>query len=336
MNKVTTDYKLLARANAKSMLLGSETFKALSEPEQRSMYKDLVRSEYNKLAGITKPKTAARAMEEEGPTRADRDFDPNFDAAIDGFEDLVQSVDFPQFVSDLLRAVFDANMDVMKTQTEEYIKLLKAATTDLSQFINKIDDTTTFAYLAENQPNKYGIRMERDGERRVMQLTDPEGENMDVDDNEVKKSIMDAKIKMAQEHRTALREVILMGVTRLVVKKGKVKAGVQFNMNSKRDLITSNMNTNETNTSVDGEFSLGGFFSPYKVNGGFTHTSSNISVSTVDSTAEDELKAKLMGEVEIEFMTDYFKLDNFAQMYGPAAQGQAGAPAQQPQLPIGA
>ena len=45
-----------------------------------------------------------------------------------------------------------------------------------------------------------------------MELTNPKGEKVDVEDNEVKAKIMDAKIKMAQEHRAALREMIAPGV----------------------------------------------------------------------------------------------------------------------------
>ena len=41
--------------------------------------------------------------------------------------------------------------------------------------------------------------------------------------------------------------------------------------------------------------------------------------------SEDELKAKLRGFVKIQFKTDYFKLDNFAQMYGPASQDEKAA-----------
>ena len=48
------------------------------------------------------------------------------------FTDLVHSVDFPKFVGDLLKAVFDANLKVMKQQTDTYIKLMKEATKSAS------------------------------------------------------------------------------------------------------------------------------------------------------------------------------------------------------------
>ena len=55
-------------------------------------------------------------------------------------------------------------------------------------------------------------------------------------------------------------------------------------------------------------------------------------VSSANRQLPDQLKANLTGKVKIEFKTDYFKLDNFAQMY---AGGAAGGPGKQggPQQP---
>ena len=65
-------------------------------------------------------------------------------------------------------------------------------------------------------------------------------------------------------------------------------------------------------------------------------TNTNIQVNTSDKKATDDLSATLKGKVNIKFKTDYFKLDNFANMYadgGVAAlkpAGAAGAPAAAP------
>ena len=53
-----------------------------------------------------------------------------------------------------------------------------------------------------------------------------------------------------------------------------------------------------------------------------------ISVSSAKSEATTDLAAKLAGSVDITFKSDYFKLDNFATMYGPvteADKAEAGA-----------
>jgi hypothetical protein len=224
----------------------------------------------------------------------------------------------------------------MKAQTDDYIRLMKEATTGLAKFIKQIDPTTTFAYLAENNSDEFGITMEDgpDGQQK-MELTNPKGEKVDVEDNEVKAKIMDAKIKMAQEHRSALREMILMGVTRLVVEKGEVEAEVNFEFKGKRTVDKADKagvkTSKSSGTSVSASGGLiGSIFGGPKAG----HTSSTrqtqFSVSTTKSNSEDELKAKLRGFVKIQFKTDYFKLDNFAQMYGPASEQEKSAAAAPP------
>jgi hypothetical protein len=62
-------------------------------------------------------------------------------------------------------------------------------------------------------------------------------------------------------------------------------------------------------------------------------TNTNIQVNSSDKKATDDLSATLKGHVNIKFKTDYFKLDNFANMY--ADGGVAALKPQQGQLPAG-
>ena len=312
----------------------------MTQKDQKAIYKQTVQSEYNQLAvqsGIATAMKVPKASDNIDDSRHDMDYE----AGVDAFKDLQEDVNFAEFVGDLLGSVFDANIDVMKSQTDDYIRLMKQATTDLSSFINKIDDTTAFTYLAENNNDEFGISFgdlddDSDNKEDVGQktvLTDKSGEPVDLGDNQVKAKIMEAKIAMAQEHRTALREMVLMGVTRLVVEKGKVKAGVLFDFKANRNIQKQDKALNK-NSSSSGESKRfgGGFLGIIRGGRGSTSSSrnTNMSVSSAKSVADDELKAKLSGEVEIVFKTDYFKLDNFAQMYGPVTNTDGSQAANQP------
>ena len=335
--------KQAARDKAKDILSQSASFKHMPPAEQKDIYKNVVEEQMALLRGED-PYAGAMARKKKGgmvdkstDLLDDKRHEKGFDEGVDSFEDLVDSVDFPQFVKDLLKAVFDANITVMKAQTDDYIRLMKQATTGLATFIKQIDNTTTFAYLAENNSDDFGITMEEDGDGgEKMVLAKPNGEKVDMEDNEVKAKIMDAKIKMAQEHRAALREMMLMGITRLVVDKGEVEAEVNFEFKGTRQVDKKDKALVKTSKSkgTSVRYSRGIFgFLPGPTAG---HTSSTrqtqLSVSSTKSTASDELKAKLRGFVKIQFKTDYFKLDNFAQMYGPASQEAKDAAA----LPAGA
>lgn len=309
-----SELKKLARAEAQETLSKSSAFLKMTPSEQLDIYKHMVDNNLSNLAGQSGLTTAM--ADGPGTKMGFGGYDPGFQGSIDNFEDLVDSVDFPKFVSDLLKAVFDANITVMKKQTDDYIRLMKEATKGVADFVKKVKDDDTFAYLAESKSNMFNIAMEKDEKgNSKLALTNPEGEKVDMEDNEVKAEIMNAKIAMAKEHRAALREVILMGVTRLVVEKGEVEAGVDFEITAKRHSQKDNSNTNINNFSAEGSYGggLGGIFGGPSIS--FTETNTNINVSTSNKTADDTLTAKLHGKVNIKFKTDYFKLDNFAQMY---------------------
>ncbi len=235
--------------------------------------------------------------------------------------------------------MFDANLEVMKTQTDSYIKLMKEATKSAADFIKQVKDDESFARLAESKGDKYSITTEKapDGSQKLA-LTDPSGSKVDPEDAEVKKDILDEKINMAKEHRAALREVLLMGVTRLVVNKGVIEAGVDFSIHATRDSKAhhDDQNVNVTSATTDFGGGLGSIFGGPSAS--ISTTNTNIQVNTSDKVAHDDLAATLHGKVNIEFKTDYFKLDNFATMYsdgGTAALKPGGPGGQTAALPAG-
>jgi hypothetical protein len=246
-----------ARARARNILSESTMFHAMPVSDQQSIYLSLVEDEMDKhrrKLGISKSMAT-----DSGAEMGYKGYDPGFQGDTRSFKELVDSVDFPKFVADLLKAVFDANLKVMKQQTDSYIKLMKEATKSTADFIKKVKDDDTFARLAESRGDKYNVVTEKspDGGSKLA-LTTPEGDKHDLEDDEVKRHILEAKINMAKEHRAALREVLLMGVTRLVVHKGTVEAAVEFSVKANRESKAhhddQNINVVSLNAEMDGLF----------------------------------------------------------------------------------
>lgn len=123
---------------------------------------------------------------------------------------------------------------------DSYQQLLKTASASISKFVQQVDDAAAFGYLAENNSDEFSIDFSDDEKDETGQakaiLTDKDGTPLDIGDNQVKAKIMDAKIAMAKEQRKLLRETILMGITRLVVEKGNVKAAVIFDIKAKEQI----------------------------------------------------------------------------------------------------
>lgn len=325
-----TDIREEARKKTRAVLSENQAFLSLPMGEQKDIYSNLV--DENMLELAKKYGLSKSMAEGPGAEMGFKGYDPGFQGSTEAFKDLVDSVDFPKFVADLLKAVFDANISVMKQQTDSYIKLMREATKSVADFVKKVKDDDTFAFLAETKGNQYNIDLEKqaDGSQKLI-LTNPDGEKVDTEESEVKAHIMEAKIAMAKEHRAALREVILMGVTRLVVEKGEIEAGVDFTITAKRDSLKTNSNTNINTVALQLEYGGGLFGSLFGgPTGSLSETNTNINVSTSNKSATDTLTANLHGKVNIKFKTDYFKLDNFAQMYGEGgvAALKPNAPAQ--------
>lgn len=327
--------KELARSYARDELANLPTFRQLGADDQRALYRDVYQRHVGRLS--QPPHGAARAFAE--PKKAgdlindERHLNKRIDQAGELAGGFVDEVDFPGFVKDLLKGVFDANLKVTLDQMEAYQKLLKAATQSLTTFMSKIKPEASFGYLADNNSDEFGLSFSEDetdaeGNKKVV-LTDKEGNAVDTEDTRIKTKIMDATLQMAREQRAMLRETILMGITRLVVEKGNVKASVIFEIKASEKIEKGDKAAISEQVSKSGSITASGgligsiFGGP---SGGMTHSSrkSKLSVSSAKSVASTDLAAKIMGSVDITFKSDYFKLDNFAAMYGPL--GGAGGP----------
>ncbi len=323
------EIQTVARKQTQEMLGRCPSFLSLPRSEQAALYKDLVTERSGALAvqaglssGMAGPQKASDLINDQ------RHLNKRIDQAGELAGDFVREVDFPKFVRDLLKGVFDANLEVTLKQMESYTALMKAATASISKFVNAIDNTAAFGYLAENEGDTFSIDFDEDdrdenGEPKAV-LTDKEGQRLDIGDNEVKAKIMDAKIAMAKEQRALLRETILMGVTRLVVEKGVVKAAVVFDVKASERVDKQDKASLAKSHSSGWSFSAGGGLIG-RMFGGYSNRSqeTQISVSSAKSAATTDLAAKITGSVEIQFKSDYFKLDNFATMYGPQADAAA-------------
>ena len=338
-----TDLKQSARQQAREVLAMSAGFARLPESEQFATYQRLVDDNYRQLARQQGLLSTAQVDFPIGAPRASDSIDDTrhqnkrVEQAGQLAGDFIEQVDFPKFVRDLLKGVFDANLQVTLAQMDKFIELMKAATASISKFINAIDDSESFAYLADNDSDNFSLGFDDedqsgDGGQRKQVLLDRDGNKADLSDNAVKAKIMDAKIAMAREQRALLRETILMGVSRLVVERGRVQASVIF------DFKTTEVVQKADKAAVQRQFAhsssmransgvLGMIFGGGQGDSTTTARQTQISVASAKSEANTTLAAKVAGSVDITFKSDYFKLDNFAAMYGGLG-GAAGGPAQ--------
>lgn len=335
-----------AREQTRALLAQSSSFLSMPFAEQRKLYGEVYEANCRRLE--RKHQSNGRVLARQTDYNPDDPTDPrNFqnqriDQAGQLTGEFIESVNFPQFVKDLTLAVFRGNLEVQHAQTEDFIRLLKAATASLSNYVKEIDDFSAMARLAESEPDRFQVALpplpdDEDGEggaeAQAPTLLDSQGNALDLGDNQIKAKILDAKVALAQENRALLREVLLMGITRMIIRKGKIEAACVFDIKAKESMTRQGLEQSETVTTGGGNYGGGlnlGFLS---FGGGRSSTTreTEISVSSAAGKTSTDLSAKITGSVSLEIESDYFKLDNFAEMYkqiaAPPAQG-ATAPTQ--------
>jgi hypothetical protein len=339
-----------AREQTRTLLAQSSAFLSMPFEEQQRLYSQIYDANFRRLEGKSNGHALARqtAYNPDDPTDPRNFQNPRIDQAGQLAGEFIESVNFPQFVKDLTLAVFRGNLEVQHAQTEDFIRLLKAATASLSNYVKEVDDFSAMAKLAENEPDRFQIALppipedeDEDGDGGggappAPTLLDAQGNALDLGDNQIKAKILDAKVAMAQENRALLREVLLMGITRMIIRKGKIEAACVFDIRAKESSTRQGLNQSESVSTSGGNSGGGLNLGIFSFGGGRSNTTreTEISVSSAAGKTSTDLSAKITGSVSLEIESDYFKLDNFAEMYKqiaapatPAAAAPTPAPA---------
>ena len=277
------------------------------------------------------------------PPPAD-EFDPRAVGLIAGVtRETLNAVAFPSFVADLINGTFDAIVDASIKQMEAFANLLANVAKTVDQFMSdNITDNQAKDWLVSKYP--YHLRIDTSGgEPRVIQREEAADreppslnadlgidQNVPLDDDSINATLVPAARRaLATQRHQLLSTMVLMGMNRIVVTSGRIRAKLDFHIDAS-DAAQAQSASKYDRTRVSfahGFFGFGG--------GG---TASNVSyVSTRSRSASDEINANvdLMGEVDLKFKSETFDPNRFAQPGMIALlQGNTANPAANP--PAGA
>ena len=283
---------------------------------------------------------------------------PAADGAAGNLENLVNAVDFPSFVGGLIEGVFNAIVQTSIQQMEAYSAMVANVSKSVDQYMHdNVSEAQAQDQLVSAEPGLFN--QEWDGDiPKVAQRDDANADQMggflqglglpfDLDTSEpevIQQEVVPAMRKsMAMDRQKLLATMVLMGINRIVVTDGKIQASVMFDISTK-DIMTRN---HEIETSFENKYNTR--HNKKKKNGWWIFSTSkesertrlNVTTNT-DTTQTDEseskttLKAKLTGNVDLRFKSDYFPLEKMMDMLGTnetviTQTAQQGTPAQQPQ-----
>jgi len=289
------------------------------------------------LAGAGVDQAKNKASEKVG-TFAGSDFEAgSVRQGADNFKKYIGSVDFPAFVGGLIQNVFQAIVNASIQQMNAYGELLKSVAQTVDQFAqDNISLNNARDWLVDKFPGDIGIDAsdaEGAGPRltvtnednaeaalarmnQELQLAQPITDISDADQEA--KLVQAARLQMARSRQQLLSSMVILGINRIVVTDGAINAKVVFDFRASdtaqraagASLYDRDSSYNKNTTVAGAHFGWGGADSANtNVQSHMTTVSSSVNE---ESESKQEMKAKLTGEVRVNFKSDYFPMEKLA------------------------
>jgi hypothetical protein len=262
------------------------------------------------------------------------------------FGNLVNKVDFPAFVGGLIQNVFQAIVNSSIQQMQAYGELLANVAKTVDQFArDNITENNARDWLSDRFPDALGVETDAmagsfaEGEeivapqpRLTMRAEDESAALQRIseelglgrpltdlsDEAQERQLVTAARVEMARSRQQLLASMVMMGINRIVVTDGLIHAKVVFDFKaSDQAARRSRASMHDSNRSTVSAGAAGAAWSPWGAAGAYANTTSE-HMATVESSVSDtseskaELKAKLSGEVRVNFKSDYLPMEKMA------------------------
>ncbi len=239
----------------------------------------------------------------------------------------LNEIGFPEFTAKLITDIFNALISANVTQTQAYVELLQAVSKSLADYINDTKDDINgdmiLQFLAKVLPddsNTSGTKV-----RLGATLQQPDVDTLNkvlvvpgvqdtpgitaitINDKAALDAILQAVAKrIAADKYTLLKEMVKMGVLRLVVEHGVIETRLTFNTYSSAYHESNKNDYNTSSFSTRAATGTGGITSLF-VSASASTSFNTMRVSTAKETSRDisGSSVQIYGRVQIDFKTDY-------------------------------
>lgn len=262
------------------------------------------------------------------------------------FGNLVNKVDFPAFVGGLIQNVFQAIVNSSIQQMQAYGELLANVAKTVDQFArDNITENNARDWLSDRFPDALGVETDamagsfaegdeivapqprltmtaEDESAALQRISEELGLARPLtdlsDEAQERQLVMAARVEMARSRQQLLASMVMMGINRIVVTDGLIHAKVVFDFKANDQAARrSRASMHDSNRSTVSAGAAAAAWSPWGAGGAYANTTSE-HMATVESSVSDtseskaELKAKLSGEVRVNFKSDYLPMEKMA------------------------
>lgn len=236
-------------------------------------------------------------------------------------------IQFPEFTAKLITDVFDALIAANIRQTEAYVELLKAVSKSLSEYINDTKDDISgemvlqlLTKLLPDPASPTGTKV-RIG--ATLSSTDAETLNKALvvpgvqetpgiaaaaisDQNALDAIISAVATRIAADKYSLLKEMVKMGVLRLVVEQGVIETKLTFTTYGSTFYESTKNSYNSSSFAVRAKAKTGSLVSMWvKASASTSFTSMHVSTAKESNRDISGSRVQIYGHVQINFKTDY-------------------------------
>jgi hypothetical protein len=229
----------------------------------------------------------------------------------------LEAVDFPAFVAGLVSGTFQAIVDSTAQQVREYATLVASITKSVGDFSrDNVSPNQVRDWLVARHPKDLVLVVPKPGERGEPKLR-PRSSNagspawlaqygladQELSDELVEGPLIEAaRLNLGEERLQTLATMVLMGINRIVVNDGQIKARLQFHASARESL-----KADVTNQATGQQVGIAGRQTQMQA-----AVSTMVSTINVNAQADVAVRANLVGEVAIKFRTETFDINRFA------------------------
>jgi hypothetical protein len=271
---------------------------------------------------------------------------------------LLKEVDFPAFVSSLVKGTFNAVVDASIQQMKAYGELVNSVAMSITDFADQhVDPGEGQKQLAKKYPNvfeiaagKLQVREDYDDSEGLPDFQAQLGLDQPVEDlsedETLQKLITASRTEIARGRQQLLATTVLMGINRIIVTDGKINAKIKFDFTATDHMDRTGDIMEKQYDKVTQEFEVGMADRYLKAR---YQQPVPLMVSTTNATSAADItaSASLQGSVSLNFKSETFPLEkmvNSDQLFRlntvqgggrgvPAAPPQVAAPAAPPTAP---
>lgn len=230
--------------------------------------------------------------------------------------ELVNEVDFPGFVAQLVNGTFDAIVDASIRQMESYSSLVAAVAKTVDQFTEEnVTPNQARDWLAARHPTEIVVQLpSADGGApqlapRVEGLTPAWLADYGLEGEELTPELLEQQVlplvrtKVGADRQQLLATMVLLGMNRVAVRDGSITAKVMFRAGA-ADVAKVGYAAGSDPQAV----------AQWGERGAITYGGATTMVSTVAVNAQSDtnLRADLFGEVKLNFVSETLPLDKLA------------------------